>query len=196
MKAHRLSILAIQALYSLAIASPLSSESKRHEECDPQVTDPTGRTYAGFHPAPNVEAYLGIPFAQPPVGPLRWKLPQPLECADPDEKVFDASKYGKSCYQFKYASWTRDPTLDDEVVNYNIVQTEESEDCLTLNVWVPSGKKKKRLPVMVWVHGGGHAEGGTSTPGKYFYIYFFFITLLAFDKIANTMIKGMTEQIL
>ena len=93
-------------------------------------------------------AFLGIPYAAPPVGPLRWKPPQP---ARKWEGARQATSFGSRCYQqTRYADMVfRDPG--------------ESEDCLTLNVWTPANAKGK-LPVMVWIFGGGFAGGATSEP--------------------------------
>ena len=161
-------ILAIEALLGFALGSSLPPESKRHAECVPKATDTTGRSYTGYHSAPSVQAFLGIPFAQPPVGSLRWKPPKPLEHAPPGGQTLDATKFGKSCYQFQVTGFIRDPVIGEEFVRFTEVQTEQSEDCLTLNIWTPSRKKGKEnlLPVLVWISGGGHSEGGTSVPGK------------------------------
>jgi para-nitrobenzyl esterase len=93
--------------------------------------------------------FLGIPFAAPPVGPLRWKPPQP---AAKWQGVRQATSFGSRCMQQEhYADMVfRDPG--------------ESEDCLTLNVWAPAAPSKGKLPVMVWIFGGGFAGGGTSEP--------------------------------
>src|SRR3984885_8612004 len=93
--------------------------------------------------------FLGIPFAAPPVGPLRWKPTQP---AAKWQGVRQATSFGSRCMQQeRYADMVfRDPG--------------ESEDCLTLNVWGPAAKPKGKLPVMVWIFGGGFAGGGTSEP--------------------------------
>jgi para-nitrobenzyl esterase len=93
--------------------------------------------------------FLGIPFAAPPIGPLRWKPPQP---AAKWHGVRHATSFGSRCMQQEhYADMVfRDPG--------------ESEDCLTLNVWTPAGKANGKLPVMVWIFGGGFAGGGTSEP--------------------------------
>ncbi len=88
--------------------------------------------------------FRGIPFAAPPVGPLRWKPPQPMPAW---AGVRDALEFGKACPQ-KGSPLTR------------ALQT--SEDCLTLNVWTPRADAKAKLPVMVWIHGGGLVNGSSS----------------------------------
>src|SRR5271165_846755 len=93
--------------------------------------------------------FLGIPFAAPPVGPLRWKPPQP---AAKWKGVRQATSFGSRCMQQEH--------FDDMVFR----DPGESEDCLTLNVWAPAAKPKGKLPVMVWIFGGGFAGGGTSEP--------------------------------
>ena len=93
--------------------------------------------------------FLGIPFAAPPVGPLRWKPPQP---AAKWKGVRQATSFGSRCMQQEH--------FDDMVFR----DPGESEDCLTLNVWAPAAKSKGKLPVMVWIFGGGFAGGGTSEP--------------------------------
>src|SRR6478672_2809038 len=89
--------------------------------------------------------YFGVPYAAPPVGDLRWKAPQAPQKWD---GVRDASQTPAACMQPK--------VFDD--INFAKV----SEDCLTLNVWVPA--KAKKAPVMVWIHGGGFAAGGGDEP--------------------------------
>ncbi|MCI5116357.1 MAG: carboxylesterase family protein [Candidatus Electrothrix sp. LOE1_4_5] len=90
-----------------------------------------------------VQMFLGIPYAKPPVGSLRWKSPQP---ADP-WTVFMANKYGPSCPQKRV----------DKVVEGT------SEDCLTLNIWTPDSTQDKQLPVMVWFHPGSFSINSGST---------------------------------
>jgi len=90
-----------------------------------------------------LRVFRGIPFAAPPLGALRWKLPQPPAKWD----VRDAMAFGPSCPQLA------SPLNKDLVSN---------EDCLTLNVWAP--KDAAQLPVMVWIHGGGLVQGGAAQP--------------------------------
>lgn len=87
-------------------------------------------------------SWKAIPYAAPPVGPLRWRPPQKVQ-AWPGVRAAD--KVGALCQQ-KY-----NPT------DNGVGPPPMSEDCLTLNVWAPV--KAKRAPVMVWIHGGGYANG-------------------------------------
>ena len=96
-------------------------------------------TFNGFVDEKGVKTWLGIPFAQPPVGKLRWQAPQPLK---PSNKTFDAKKFGFKEIQIS------DPIADASEIK-------QSEDCLTINIWKRS--EKKNLPVMVFVHGGAFA---------------------------------------
>jgi len=94
-----------------------------------------------------VRVFNGIPYAAPPIGELRWQAPQP---AAPWEGIRDASKPGPACMQGK--------------VFGDIVLPDLSEDCLTLNIHTPARAASDRLPVMVWIHGGGFQAGGGAEP--------------------------------
>ncbi|HEY2039322.1 MAG TPA: carboxylesterase family protein, partial [Edaphobacter sp.] len=94
-----------------------------------------------------VMAFKGIPFAAPPVGKLRWAPPAP---AEPWQGIRSAHEFGYHCVQ---SSSYRDMIFHDPG---------PSEDCLTLNVWTPTDAQTGKLPVMVWIYGGGYSGGGTS----------------------------------
>ena len=97
-----------------------------------------------------VKAFMGLPYAAPPVGELRWKAPQPVTKWKGE---LDATKYGSHCAQGR--------VFDDMVFE----DGGESEDCLFLNVYTPAdAKDKSKLPVMFWIHGGGYAGGASSEP--------------------------------
>lgn len=91
--------------------------------------------------------FLGIPFAAPPVGPLRWRPPQRLQ---PWAGVRDALAFGPDTPQAPNPR-SRAPGI--------------SEDCLYLNVWTPSADPAARLPVLVWVYGGGFTMGSAADIG-------------------------------
>ncbi|MBW4039033.1 MAG: carboxylesterase family protein [Acidobacteria bacterium] len=94
-----------------------------------------------------VTAYKGIPFAAPPVGNLRWRAPQP---AAHWQGVRSAANYGHDCMQLPFPS------------DAAPLGTAPSEDCLVMNVWVPAHPTSAKLPVMVWIYGGGFVNGGSS----------------------------------
>lgn len=96
----------------------------------------------------SVESFKGIPYAAPPVGNLRWRAPQP---ATSWTGVRVADHFAPDCLHEPFAG-------DDAPLS-----VKPSEDCLYLNVWRPAGTKAgAKLPVMVWIYGGGFVSGGTS----------------------------------
>jgi para-nitrobenzyl esterase len=97
-----------------------------------------------------VKAFLGLPYAAPPVGDLRWKAPEPPAKWKGER---DATKFGAHCAQGR--------VFDDMIFQ----DAGPSEDCLFLNVYAPAdAKKDSKLPVMFWIHGGGYSGGGSSEP--------------------------------
>ena len=104
--------------------------------------------------------FEGIPYATPPVGPLRWRDPQP---AAPWPGIRDATKPGSACTQNEIGiDRFIGPLAATYGVPYPAQKVESSEDCLYLNVWVPNWPAKAALPVMVWLHGGSNAAGSGS----------------------------------
>jgi para-nitrobenzyl esterase len=99
----------------------------------------------------DVQAFLGVPYAAPPVGELRWKEPAPPK---PWKEPLEAIRFGPACPQ---------PRI--EFFKSLIGKTDVmSEDCLYLNVWTPFRSPSDRLPVMVWIHGGGFYVDRASQP--------------------------------
>ena len=97
-----------------------------------------------------VNAFLGLPYAAPPVGDLRWKAPEPPAKWKGER---DATKFGAHCAQ--------NHVFDDMVFQ----DAGPSEDCLFLNVYAPAdATSKSKLPVMFWIPGGGYSGGGSNEP--------------------------------
>ena len=94
----------------------------------------------------DLDVFLGIPYAQPPVGELRFKKPLPLEKWS---GTLDATQWPNSCLQNK---------MQNEFFNQNM-----SEDCLYLNIWSPKDKNSDQSlkPVLFWIHGGGLTAGSS-----------------------------------
>ena len=104
---------------------------------------------------PDVRVFKGIPFAAPPVGPLRWKAPQPAAKWDGVRK---ADAFGPRCMQGgggggrgREGAPPPPPT---------------SEDCLYVNIWTAAASASAKLPVMVWSYGGAFTGGAGSLPGS------------------------------
>jgi para-nitrobenzyl esterase len=101
-----------------------------------------------------VIGYRGIPYAAPPVGPLRWRAPQP---AQPWQGVRKAYNFGPSCIQNldeERKPWTWEFMTHDDI----------SEDCLYLNVWTAAARSSGGRPVLFFIYGGGFVEGSSEVP--------------------------------
>ncbi len=96
-----------------------------------------------------VTSFKGIPFAAPPVGNLRWRAPQPVR---PWSGIKKADHFGPSCMQ------------DPKTLKQHGLPLGTSEDCLYLNVWTAARSARERLPVMVWIYGGGFVGGTANDP--------------------------------
>jgi para-nitrobenzyl esterase len=103
-------------------------------------------------PSGEVAAFLGVPFGAPPVGPRRFRAPEP---AAPWDGVLVADRSGPAPMQAKDGPFT------GAVPGLGV--TDVSEDCLTVNVWTPAADGARR-PVLVWVYGGAFVIGGNSVP--------------------------------
>ena len=98
--------------------------------------------------------YRGIPYAAPPVGELRWQLPQPVAAWD---TVMEADHWSAASWQAAH-----DPNDANYGVEFYAEDPEFSEDCLYLNIWTPLGASnhpERKLPVAMWIHGGAYHAG-------------------------------------
>ena len=102
----------------------------------------------------DVIVFKGIPYAAPPTGDRRWRPPV---LPEPWTEVRDATQFGPQCLQ--PANFVPRGRL-----SLPPIATPSSEDCLTLNVWTPAKSTSQRLPVMVWLHGGGFVVGSGAWP--------------------------------
>ena len=113
----------------------------------PTVKTDKGKVQGYVSTDGEIRIFKGVPYAAPPVGPLRWKPPQP---AAKWSGTKTATSYGYRCMQ---------PDIYDDMIFHD---PGRSEDCLTLNIWSPAKDKHAKLPVMVWIYGGGFTAGSTS----------------------------------
>ncbi|KAF3042039.1 hypothetical protein E8E11_001603 [Didymella keratinophila] len=131
------------------------------------IVDTSSGVYEGAvdGTTPNVVQFLGIPYAEPPIGARRW-LPA-LPKSRVNGHIINATKFGPSCPQYqtnKPTTWITDaPEFNIEPLDYL------SEDCLSVNIWAPwqnstRYKKLAQLPVVIWIHGGSFQTGGAATP--------------------------------
>ncbi|KAH9970732.1 carotenoid ester lipase precursor [Lactifluus volemus] len=148
------SLLALCAVMPLVLANL--------EVASPTVTLDSG-SFIGTT-SNGINSFLGIPFAQPPVGDLRFRLPQGL---GPYTGIYNASTFGHSCPQqalppFNLTALPKEAADFIQNVNFSGTITTDSEDCLTLNVVAPAvAEPGANLPVVAWIYGGGFEVGST-----------------------------------
>ncbi|XP_077979666.1 neuroligin-1-like [Glandiceps talaboti] len=137
-------MLAYACILSLLVASDATTE-----ELNLELETSTGKVLGlrSTLPLMNITYYRGIPYAEPPVGDLRFRKPVKKE---PWEDVFDATEFGVSCPQNTYSDW-REVVLPTE---------DQDEDCLELNVYAPTYlDPQEPHAIMVWIHGGAYVSG-------------------------------------
>ncbi|WP_084163995.1 carboxylesterase/lipase family protein [Olivibacter sitiensis] len=136
-------IIVILLCFNLVVAQAIGQ--------DKSTSSPTVQTASGIVQGirdGQIDVFKGIPYAAPPTGKFRWRPPQPVQSW---QGVRDASKFCSDCAQ---AAFPR---------GNNAIRENTSEDCLFLNLWRPTNiKQGTKLPVMVWIYGGGFVGGGSS----------------------------------
>jgi len=136
-----LSTLPLIAICSAAIGASSAAD---------RVKIANGLLEANSAPKDGVLSFKGIPFAQPPVGALRWREPQPVKNWSGTR---NADQFGSRCMQRTAAG-----------ADYWFRSSGMSEDCLYLNIWTPTKSDREKLPVLVYVFGGGFQNGDGSEP--------------------------------
>ena len=109
-----------------------------------------------------IAVFRGVPFAEPPVGELRWRAPQSLKTK---LQRRDATRFRPACMQtMRILEWYRDMAEIFGSTRDEFEDLEVSEDCLYLNIWTPRPEEDAGLPVMVYVHGGSNNSGWAYEP--------------------------------
>ncbi len=139
----------------LALAALLASCAKQAPP-DPVADDATRRTVAegalvGFVTEDGAHAWRAVPYAAPPEGDLRWRAPRPPESWD---GVREATTFADRCMQLSNRLNAGEGIKPGKVIG--------SEDCLYLDIYAPPDAADKKLPVMVWIHGGANVWGRAS----------------------------------
>ncbi|KAK6538794.1 hypothetical protein TWF694_010360 [Orbilia ellipsospora] len=138
-------LLGAAAVNAIPTDSSDSSDNKPPSSTAPSVRITNGTVTGIYNPQWKQDFFLSIPYAEPPMGNLRFRPPQYIQT----KRNVVAQAYGPHCYGYGSDQW-----------GFNV-----SEDCLTLNVIRPAGvKSNAKLPVAVWIHGGGFVEGGAGDP--------------------------------
>jgi para-nitrobenzyl esterase len=157
MSRFRLRVVSLVIVLALGAACARRDDPWRIAAADPATQRSTpGGDVVGGEGRYGSYAWLGIPFAAPPVGELRWRAPKR---AEPWSGTRQALSFGNPCPQFASALGG---------VPGRAGEIKGDEDCLTLNVWTPKLAREQvptgsaRLPVMLWIHGGGNTIGATA----------------------------------
>jgi para-nitrobenzyl esterase len=165
MKSNKNIMKKLSVFFALVILGSCASEHISNSDSAPEIQlNPESTIIGKTSDNGKTEAFLGIPFAQPPVGKLRWAPPEALNDVG---HVFHAHHFAPACMQAdRITRWYKNVVKgfggDPEVV----ITPAVSEDCLYLNIWRPSFEenKDKTYPVIVYIHGGSNKAGWSYEP--------------------------------
>ena len=138
------------AILILLVTASCSTISNFNETDKDIVVKSQSGNYLGIEAA-DLYVFKGIPYAEPPVGALRWRAPRDVEYLD---AIIDATEFKNECVQ---------PKDNSSIFNRNL--STGDEDCLYLNIYVPKNQNslnKNKFPVMYWIHGGSNIWGAGS----------------------------------
>lgn len=145
-------VLSVSSLAASSQSKPLAVEVQVEGE----------RLVGQQSPTVGINAFLGVPFAEPPVGPLRWQAPVDYRGRG---EVRRADRFAPACMQSpRILEWYRGMAERFDSSRSVFEDLDTSEDCLYLNVWAPAALPAKPLPVMVFVHGGSNRSGWSFEP--------------------------------
>ncbi|MEN8678023.1 MAG: carboxylesterase/lipase family protein [Alteriqipengyuania sp.] len=160
MQRHLFASLA--SLAALTIGAAASAQEPTLADATPVVETEAGPVQ-GLEQG-GIDAFLGVRYAAPPLGDLRFQPPAKPEAW---EGIADATGYGAPCMQLYSASGPNESEMTRRIQAIFPTSTEakmDNEDCLFLNVWTPAAGDGGKRPVMVWFHGGGYAYGSGNWP--------------------------------
>ena len=161
---YRAAVVFILSLLVIACSTPSSNTLFRFDTNEPWF-ESNGIRYVGKRVAnEEVEIYLGVPFAQPPIGELRWAPPQKITATN---ITVMAKRFAHACMQGPHlVDWYRDVIGSFGGDPAQFQPPEISEDCLYLNIWRPSvvPESSTGLPVYVFIHGGSNKGGWSYEP--------------------------------
>ena len=157
-------MIALMASVCLGVTAPgaLSATAPQDPAGGPRL-EANGETLVGrASPTPGVDAYLGIPFAEPPTGRLRWRAPVDFRGRGGPRQ---ADAFAPACMQsMRILDWYRGMAERFGASRSVFADLAVSEDCLYLNVWAPRERRGERLPVLVFFHGGSNRSGWSYEP--------------------------------
>ena len=150
-----------------SVTAPFSPRAHGASDDGLSASTSSGRVHGKIDPRhPDVRQFLGIPFAAPPIGNLRYAPPKPL--SQPEIDVY-AYELGPSCMQ--YLNTASPSVYNDQVLEFNLQGLNRtgniSEDCLKLSIWAPRrdsssrqgwSKRSRRIPVVIYLYGGGFSR--------------------------------------
>jgi len=157
---NRLSVYCLMLISSICVAIDIPELSER-----PQLELNNNTIIVGQRSEDRqTESFLGVPFAQPPIGEGRWAPPKPLETST---EIYKADQFPAACMQGDHiTTWYQGVAESFGGDPQRITHPRVSEDCLCLNIWRPvsTSDSPKALPVIVYIHGGSNKGGWSYEP--------------------------------
>jgi len=155
-------IFVIASLLPVLVAGAWSAHGQAATKDTATFAVGSTRYQGGMTADGSVEFFLGVPFAQPPVGELRWRAPQPYNSKP---GVLQAVNFAPACQQGTHMfEWYRDVVKSFGGDPATFPEPDVSEDCLYLNIWRPARSGAAALPVLVYIHGGSNKGGWSYEP--------------------------------